>query len=994
MDQYIICVFVEDCDGEKLLYVDQFILKPRYAEEDHHMTFTVPLYEPLPPNYFVSLISDRWLHAETKLPLSFKHLILPSKFPPHTELLDLQPLPITALRTKEFIELYSDRGWQFFNPIQTQCFNPLYMTDDNVFIGAPSGSGKTVCAELAILCLWAKAAKTEEDAGKIVFIAPFEGLCCERCTFWHNQFEVFDKEVVMLMGETSADLKLINQGDLIVATPEHWDAISHRWRQCRGVQAMSLFIVDVIGGTNGHVMELIISRTRFMATQLEKPIRIVALSASLGNTRDLGEWIGCGSQTSSSSTVFNFHPNVQPVPLEVHLQSSTNPHFASLMLALAKPVYLGISQYCCDEDDGSKQAIVFVPNRKQSQLSALELVGYSIIDPAGRRFLHFPDLSISPGSSPADVDELVRQAMGKYLDAISEPTLKRTLLYGIGYIHEGMSLRDKKIVLKMYQKRWIQVLLASREMCWGIYDPDTGDSINAHLSVIMNTQYYDGREHRYVDYTLAEVLKMCGKACKGDYADVHTADANEGAARVLLLCPQQKKEFYKKFLYEGLPVESHLDHYLHDHFNAEVVTRTIESKQDAVDYITWTYFYRRLAQNPNYYNLGGITHHHLSDHLSELVENTLNDLAGSKCIAIDENEADVSPLNLGMIAAYYYIHYLTIEIFSMSLTAGTKLRGLLEIICSAAEFSHIPIRLHEDAVLERLYDRCPVKLGSKPKMNDPHTKAIILLQSHFSRFQLPKDLTSDLNNLILRSIIPLIYACVDVLSSSGYLTPAMAAMELSQMIVQAMWGDRESTLRQLPFFDAERIDRAKKLGIETIFDLIEIEDESIRNQVLDGLSENQVAQVAEVANRFPNVDVSFGVSATGDDDADGEKSITVKTGDSVYVNIVLSREEEEDEEEDNEGPKPIGPVIAPFFPVPKDEGWWLVIGQPETKQLLSIKRLTLQHAYQCRLDFNAPDSPGTHRYKLYFMCDSWVGCDQEYEFVVTVEQGMEVDEEE
>ena len=332
MDQYIICVFVEDCDGEKLLYVDQFILKPQYAEEDHHMTFTVPLYEPLPPNYFVSLISDRWLHAETKLPLSFKHLILPSKFPPHTELLDLQPLPITALHTKEFIELYSDRGWQFFNPIQTQCFNPLYMTDDNVFIGAPSGSGKTVCAELAILCLWAKAAKTEEDAGKIVFIAPFEGLCCERCTFWHNQFEVFDKEVVMLMGETSADLKLINQGDLIVATPEHWDAISHRWRQCRGVQAMSLFIVDVIGGTNGHVMELIISRTRFMATQLEKPIRIVALSASLGNTRDLGEWIGCGSQTSSSSTVFNFHPNVQPVPLEVHLQSSTNPHFASLMV--------------------------------------------------------------------------------------------------------------------------------------------------------------------------------------------------------------------------------------------------------------------------------------------------------------------------------------------------------------------------------------------------------------------------------------------------------------------------------------------------------------------------------------------------------------------------------------------------------------------------------------------------------------------------------------
>lgn len=76
--------------------------------------------------------------------------------------------------------------------------------------------------------------------------------------------------------------------------------------------------------------------------------------------------------------------------------------------------------------------------------------------------------------------------------------------------------------------------------------------------------------------------------------------------------------------------QSHLDHRLHDHFNAEIVTKTIENKQDAVDYLTWTFLYRRLTQNPNYYNLQGVTHRHLSDHLSELVENTLQDLEHSK----------------------------------------------------------------------------------------------------------------------------------------------------------------------------------------------------------------------------------------------------------------------------------------------------------------------------------------------------------------------------
>lgn len=136
-------MWVEDPENNTTYHYESLSLSKKQVSrrEEQVIVFTIPIFEPLPSQYYIRLVSDRWLRCEFTHPVSFQQLILPERHPPHTDLLDLKPLPVTALRNPQWQELYN---FPYFNPIQTQLFHVLYHTDHNVLLGAPTGSGKTV----------------------------------------------------------------------------------------------------------------------------------------------------------------------------------------------------------------------------------------------------------------------------------------------------------------------------------------------------------------------------------------------------------------------------------------------------------------------------------------------------------------------------------------------------------------------------------------------------------------------------------------------------------------------------------------------------------------------------------------------------------------------------------------------------------------------------------------------------------------------------------
>eukprot|EP00118_Oscarella_pearsei_P012973 m.99165 g.99165 ORF g.99165 m.99165 type:complete len:2211 (+) comp37045_c0_seq2:40-6672(+) len=940
-------IWVEDAENDHMYYSEYFLLQRKQVIEKECQTlvFTIPIFEPLPPQYFVRAVSDRWLGAEAVAAISFQHLILPERHPPHTDLLDLQPLPVAALKRKRLESLYS---FSHFNPIQTQIFHTMYHSDANVLLGAPTGSGKTVAAELAMFRVF-----REYPGQKVVYIAPLKALVRERIKDWRERLQrQLNKSVVELTGDFSPDVLAIAAADVIVTTPEKWDGVSRSWQNRPYVLSVALLVIDeihLLGGQRGPVLEVIVSRTNFISSHTEKRVRVVGLSTALANARDLADWLGI-----EEVGLFNFRPSVRPVPLEVHINGFPGKHYCPRMATMNKPTFTAIRSH-----SPAKPTLVFVASRRQTRLTALDLISYLAASENPKQWLHLPE-----------------REMGSLISNVRETNLKLTLAFGIGIHHAGLHERDRKTVEELFVNQKIQVLVATSTLAWGVNFP-------AHLVVVKGTEYYDGKTHRYIDFPITDVLQMMGRAGRPQFDD-------KGVA--VIFVHDVKKQFYKKFLYEPFPVESSLLEVLPDHLNAEIVAGTVMSKQDCMDYITWTYFFRRLIMNPSYYDLDDVQDTAMNEFLSGLVQKALNELATSNCVEVAEDDRTLLPTVLGRIASFYYLHNRTVKSFDERLAREMTLEDLLQVLTDACEYDDLPVRHNEDNVNETLAKQLPIDV-SQQGFDSPHVKTHLLLQAHFCRASLPMtDYLTDTKS-VLDQAIRILQAMIDVVSNEGWLSTALQTMQLIQMTVQGRW-IHDSSLLTLPGIEHHHMQyflHSRKRSLECLPELMDVATgkPAVLHSILDRvLAKHKISEIYDVLLELPQIRVSIqlkgeavvenatrGTDVTGSNERNKVWTL-LHTDRECVSQVTLTRIPT--------GAKRVeSKAHAPCFPKAKDEGWWLVLGDVESGELVALKRVGfVRKTTRINLAFYTPETAGRKIYTLYVMSDSYLGLDQQHDINV------------
>ena len=368
--------------------------------------------------------------------------------------------------------IIKEDGIKELYPPQVEAVKQGLLEGKNLVISIPTAAGKTLLAELAAL------KHVLELSGKAIYLCPLRALAAEKYKDF-KRFESLGVKVAITSGDYDSSDYYLPRYDIIISTNEKFDALLRHgvsWID----EEVTLVIVDECHLLNDHhrgpTLEILLARLFMKNTNLQ----LIALSATIGNSDDLSEWLGAELVQSEW----------RPVPLKEGIYCDDHVIYSDYSTRdipyKRKDLLLNIA---LDSYQSQEQVLIFVPSRR-SAIATAQKIGTEIEKLIG----------------PREKKELLEIA-DSLTTNISDPLSKQLvdiMKTGSAFHHAGLNSDQRAIVENSFKNGTIKILCATPTLSSGINLP-------AKRVVISSVYRYSVEQGSYPIKTL-EYKQMVGRA--------------------------------------------------------------------------------------------------------------------------------------------------------------------------------------------------------------------------------------------------------------------------------------------------------------------------------------------------------------------------------------------------------------------------------------------------------------------------------------------------
>eukprot|EP01080_Neovahlkampfia_damariscottae_P011936 gene11936-5337_t len=692
---------------------------------------------------------------------------------------------------KEFRPIFQ---FSNFNRVQSQCFKEICDSDMNMVISAPTGAGKTVLFELAMIRLISKylkggLKKRTPGGHKVIYMAPIKALCQEKFEEWKKKFQKIGLKCAELTGDTvNSNLKEFGDVDIILTTPEKWDSTTRKWKDYgfkTFISQIELILIDevhILNEERGACLEAVISRMKTVCLSSDmmgtpnSNLRIIALSATIPNIEDIGEWLNAPTEG-----IKVFGDEYRPCKLNVNVigykNTASNPYLFenNLNYKLAPLIH---------ENNDQKPTLIFCSTRKAASSTAIHL-----------------SKECNSTSKPFVTNQPQKRRLKEASRKTTDKNLQNCIENGIGYHSAGMSLHDRKLIEDLFLKSELLVVCTTSTLAQGVNFP-------AHLVVIKGTQQYRSGSG-YVDIGELMLLQMIGRAGRPQFDEFGVA---------IIMTESTKESQYEDIVLRKQLVESHFHNYLIEHMNAEIVLKNIVDIKLAVEWLKSTFLYIRMKKNPTHYNISSnISEKELDNYLKDVCVKNFKLLSEAQLIVFKDGSVCSTPIGESM--ARFYVAFETMKSFQEMKNESS----LSDIICSlskAKEFDEFRFRQGDKKHLNAInQNKSKMRFPIKGKIKEVDEKVNCLIQAAFGDIPCEEWNLKQQQQAILHTAPRIMRCMIDFLVAMNCFVSLQNAIILGKCIEQKMWENTLHVLKQLDGIGAtfsSNLVSAKIVSFETL----------------------------------------------------------------------------------------------------------------------------------------------------------------------------------